>query len=110
MRSKAVLVPALVCASMLSSSQVWAGPPFLTDDPEPVELKHWEFYAAAQWSAEQQDSELLFPSTVGNFRSPTVLNKPFAEVALDLNLPAFTQRGMRRTYKTSPALRRWTAW
>ena len=47
---------------------------------------------------EQQDSELLFPSTVGNFRSPTVLNKPFAEVALDLNLPAFTQRGMRRTY------------
>ena len=47
---------------------------------------------------EQQDSDLLFPSTVGTFRSPTVLNKPFAEVAEDLGLPAFTQRGMRRTY------------
>ncbi|MEP6667838.1 MAG: hypothetical protein ABJF10_01715 [Chthoniobacter sp.] len=25
-----------------------AGPPFLTDDPEPVELHHWEFYLATQ--------------------------------------------------------------
>jgi hypothetical protein len=25
-----------------------AGPPFVTDDPEPVELKHWEFYFASQ--------------------------------------------------------------
>jgi integrase len=49
-------------------------------------------------SPEQQDSDLLFPSTTGGFRAPTVLNKPFAEVASDLALPAFTQRGMRRTY------------
>lgn len=26
-----------------------AGPPFLTDDPEPVETGHWEFYTAFQW-------------------------------------------------------------
>ncbi len=26
-----------------------AGPPFLTDDPEPVEAGHWEIYAASQW-------------------------------------------------------------
>ena len=25
-----------------------AGPPFVTDDPEPVELRHWEFYFASQ--------------------------------------------------------------
>jgi hypothetical protein len=25
-----------------------AGPPFLTDDPEPVEYLHWEFYVASQ--------------------------------------------------------------
>lgn len=25
-----------------------AGPPFLTDDPEPVELNHWEFYVFGQ--------------------------------------------------------------
>jgi hypothetical protein len=29
-----------------------AGPPYVTDDPEPVELHHWEFYLATidQWS------------------------------------------------------------
>lgn len=47
---------------------------------------------------EQQDSDPLFPSVTGGFRSPTVLNKPFADVAEALGLPAFTQRGLRRTY------------
>ena len=23
---------------------MWAGPPYLTDDPEPVPLHHWELY------------------------------------------------------------------
>jgi hypothetical protein len=27
---------------------VWAGPPFVTDDPEPVVLHHWEVYIASQ--------------------------------------------------------------
>jgi hypothetical protein len=27
-----------------------AGPPFLTDDPEPVAAGHWEVYGASQWS------------------------------------------------------------
>ena len=26
----------------------WAGPPFTTDDPEPVEYQHWEIYVASQ--------------------------------------------------------------
>ena len=25
----------------------YAGPPFLTDDPQPVDLKHWEFYISS---------------------------------------------------------------
>jgi hypothetical protein len=29
-------------------SVVWAGPPFVTDDPEPVEYRHWEIYLASQ--------------------------------------------------------------
>jgi hypothetical protein len=28
----------------------WAGPPFVTDDPEPVEYRHWEFYIASQFN------------------------------------------------------------
>ena len=59
-----------------------------------------------QWHVQTQlnepdmrDSELLFPSSTGGFRAPTVLNKPFAEVAEEIGLDfAFTQRGMRRTF------------
>ena len=35
----------LVLAALLAAS-LWAGPPFLTDDPEPVELHHMELYGS----------------------------------------------------------------
>jgi hypothetical protein len=37
-----------------------AGPPFLTDDPEPVEYRHWEVYIASQYMhSRDQDSATL---------------------------------------------------
>jgi integrase len=49
---------------------------------------------------EQWDSDLLFPSVTGSFRSACVLNKPFADVAEEIELGyVFTQRGMRRTFQ-----------
>ncbi|HLK36699.1 MAG TPA: tyrosine-type recombinase/integrase [Polyangiaceae bacterium] len=48
---------------------------------------------------EQLASELLFPSVIGGFRSPSVLNKPFADVAERVSLgKKFSQRGLRRTF------------
>ncbi|MFI5297865.1 MAG: tyrosine-type recombinase/integrase [Polyangiales bacterium] len=48
---------------------------------------------------EQQDSDLLFPATTGGFRSPSVLNKPLADVAEELKLgKQITQRALRRTF------------
>jgi hypothetical protein len=41
------ILPAAALLCVLSAS-AWAGPPFLTDDPEPVEFKHWEAYLASQ--------------------------------------------------------------
>ena len=41
MRSKVVLAAVLFVAAF---GRAWAGPPFLTDDPEPVPYRHWEFY------------------------------------------------------------------
>ena len=32
----------------LCSLTALAGPPFVTDDPEPVDYQHWEFYIASQ--------------------------------------------------------------
>ncbi len=49
---------------------------------------------------EMKASELLFPATNGKFRAPSVLNKPFKEVADRIGLAyPLSQRGMRRTFQ-----------
>jgi hypothetical protein len=45
----------------LLATPAWAGPPYLTDDPEPVELGHWEFYLASQWTATRHAAEGTSP-------------------------------------------------
>jgi integrase len=48
---------------------------------------------------EQQDSDLLFPSVTGGFRTPKLLNQPLAEVAEELGLTKkITQKALRRTF------------
>jgi hypothetical protein len=38
----------LLCTFILFNSQLfYAGPPFNTDDPEPVRFKHWEYYISS---------------------------------------------------------------
>ena len=39
---------ALLGLAALAPGAARAGPPFFTDDPEPVEYKHGEFYIATQ--------------------------------------------------------------
>lgn len=47
-----------------------------------------------------RQSDLLFPSVTGGFRSRSALDKPFDEVSKAINLEFnFTPRGMRRTYQ-----------
>ncbi|MGD1148642.1 MAG: hypothetical protein ABR961_11905, partial [Thermoanaerobaculaceae bacterium] len=41
-RRISVLLVALI--AILTGQRVLAGPPFLTDDPEPVDYRHWETY------------------------------------------------------------------
>jgi hypothetical protein len=48
---------------------------------------------------EQKESQLLFPAVHGGFRSPSVLNKPFADVTETMGLgKKLSQRGLRRTF------------
>ncbi len=49
-RVEAVLI---VVGVLFFNSPAWAGPPFFTDDPEPVEHLHWEVYMASQWAHEK---------------------------------------------------------
>ena len=45
MMSDSIKTPLVAVAMLLAfpgSQKSFAGPPFVTDDPEPVEYKHWE--------------------------------------------------------------------
>ena len=39
-----VVAAVLLAALVVTSIPAWAGPPFQTDDPEPVDFRHYEFY------------------------------------------------------------------
>ncbi|MFI5301191.1 MAG: hypothetical protein ACHREM_24160 [Polyangiales bacterium] len=65
---------------------------------EAIEVLRWHVETQLT-TPEQQDSDLLFPATTGGFRSPSVLNKPLADVAEVLELgKKVTQRALRRTF------------
>ncbi len=44
MKKKHYLLSVIIPAIVLNSLQVFAGPPYNTDDPEPTPYKHWEYY------------------------------------------------------------------
>ncbi len=67
--------------------------------PELIDVLRWHIETQLTTS-EMQESDLLFPSIIGGYRAPTVLNKPFAEVSTEIGLgKKFTQKGMRRTFQ-----------
>ena len=41
-------IAVLAAVTVLAPVPAHAGPPYVTDDPEPVEFRHWEFYLATQ--------------------------------------------------------------
>jgi hypothetical protein len=50
-------------AAMLFSFilNAWAGPPFVTDDPEPLERGHWELYFASQYNRSNEGTTGTVP-------------------------------------------------
>ena len=44
-----------------------SGPPFKTDDPQPVEFHHWEFYLASQQEFAQHGTSATLPHIEVNF-------------------------------------------
>jgi hypothetical protein len=67
----------------------WAGPPFRTDDPEPVDFKHGEFYIATQYAKDKDITtgtaphfELNYgvvPNVMLHVITPFVYSKPEGE-------------------------------
>lgn len=44
-KRKNTILTFIMCSLCIQMS--YAGPPFLTDDPQPVDFKHWEFYISS---------------------------------------------------------------
>ncbi len=57
----------LFLISGLVSESCVAGPPFKTDDPQPVDFHHWEFYLASEQSFTRQQTDATLPHIEVNF-------------------------------------------
>jgi hypothetical protein len=66
-------VVAVLASAARLAPVAWAGPPFLTDDPEPVALEHWEFYGASQWEWERDAASGTLPHVEVNYGALTGL-------------------------------------
>ena len=63
-----LLTSCLVWVALHSATvALWAGPPFVTDDPEPVEYKHWEVYLAGLYNHETGREEGMLPMVEVNY-------------------------------------------
>src|SRR5438132_10901765 len=56
----------ILCLNFVAASAL-AGPPFFTDDPEPVEEHHWEYYLASQRVFEKHDKSGTAPHVEINY-------------------------------------------
>ncbi len=74
--------PALIFISLLATRAI-AGPPYVTDDPEPVEYQHWEVYLASiasrdagEWSGTAPHAEINY-GAVPNLQLHTIIPMSF---------------------------------
>ena len=61
------IVGAALWATVLIPASAIAGPPYRTDDPEPVELYHWEFYTFTQGTHISGDTSGVGPAFEFNY-------------------------------------------
>ncbi len=66
--------------TVFAGSAAWAGPPFVTDDPEPVEYRHGEFYIASQYANNKEGKEGTLPHFEFNYG-------PLPDLQLHLLIP-----------------------
>ncbi len=71
---------AITCIIFLTADFLFAGPPFVTDDPEPVKYRHWEVYLASQFQTGSGNSNGNAPSVEFNYGA-------FPEVQLHIIVP-----------------------
>ena len=85
---------------LLTGTALWAGPPFQTDDPEPVELGHFEFYQFGMVSSTPVETDPTGPAFEFNWGALPNLQLhiivPFGAV-IPSNNPIYLPGGVGRT-------------
>lgn len=66
-RLLASMIASLLFLTASAPSASLAGPPFVTDDPEPVEYRHGEFYIATQFASNKDGKEGTLPHFEVNY-------------------------------------------
>jgi len=67
-RLRSIRIAAIAAAAVaLSAAAAWAGPPFQTDDPEPVPYQHFEFYTLSTGTAVRGDTQGEGPAFEFNY-------------------------------------------
>lgn len=81
-------------AAMLMPGSAIAGPPFRTDDPEPVEYQHWEVYGFSTGTHLQGDTNGVLPGLEVNYgAAPNLQLHLVAPLAFDKPSGGATQYG-----------------
>jgi hypothetical protein len=57
----------LAAVLLLAADPARAGPPYVTDDPEPVEFRHWEFYLGSQVGVARGQVDATAPHVEVNY-------------------------------------------
>lgn len=85
----------LVTLGLLTATPlVLAGPPFATDDPDPVEFQHWEIYLASQFEHRADGADGTLPHFEVNYGAlPNLQLHLIAPVAFDAPSGASRQFG-----------------
>ncbi len=60
-------ITAIIALLLTASRAAWAGPPFMTDDPVPVDYGHWEVYGFSAGARGSSDTSGLGPSMEVNY-------------------------------------------
>ena len=87
------LVALVLIATLCGARQARAGPPFITDDPEPVDLGHWEVYAFSDGAFDSGSATGVGPSIEVNYGAA-----PNLQLHVIGNLAFDTPTGPARQY------------
>jgi hypothetical protein len=59
--------PLIALGLLAATVPAWGGPPFTSDDPEPVEYRHWEVYIASQRAHDPNGTTGTLPQLEVNY-------------------------------------------